>query len=46
MIETSEAEEAWCPPTFTPDGVVWTLLAWWTIDVASHSTRRCTDSST
>ena len=30
----------------TPDGVVRTLFAWWTIDVASHRTRRWTEAST
>ncbi len=45
MIETIEAEEAWWPPTFTPERFSRTLLAWWMIEVASHSTRRCTRSS-
>ena len=40
MMLTIEADDAWCPPTFTPDAVVRTLLAWWTMLVASHSTRR------
>ena len=30
---------------FTPDGVLRTLLAWWTIEVAIHSTRRSTACS-
>ena len=46
MIETIDADEAWWPPTFTPEGVSRTLLAWWMIDVASHSTRCSTASST
>ena len=39
MIDTIEADEAWWPPTFTPEGVFRTRLAWWMIEVASHSTR-------
>jgi hypothetical protein len=46
MMLTIEADEAWWPPTFTPDGVLRTRLAWWTMLVASQSTRRCTASST
>src|SRR3954468_22157820 len=42
---TIEALDAWWPPTFTPDGFGRTRLAWCTIEVASHSTRRCTASS-
>src|SRR3954469_15673956 len=45
MIDVIEADDAWWPPTFTPDGVWRTLLAWWTMLVASHSTRRWTASS-
>ncbi len=45
MMLTIEAEEAWWPPTFTPDSVDRTRLAWWTMLVASHSTRRCSSSS-
>ena len=30
---------AWCPPTFTPLRFSRTRLAWWTMLVASHSTR-------
>src|SRR4051794_41821751 len=44
MMLTIEADEAWWPPTFTPDGVSRTLFAWWTMLVASQSTRRCTAS--
>src|SRR4051812_14101656 len=43
---TIDADEAWWPPTFTPLGVFRTRLAWWTMLVASHSTRRCTASRT
>src|SRR6478735_6919787 len=46
MTLTIDADDAWWPPTFTPDGVVRTRLAWCTIDVASHSTRRCSASRT
>jgi hypothetical protein len=46
MMLTIDAEEAWWPPTFTPEDVWRTLLAWWTMLIASHSTRRCTASST
>src|ERR1044072_4758393 len=42
MIDAIDADDAWWPPTFTPDGVLRTLLAWWTIEVASHSTRLST----
>ena len=45
MIETIEALDAWWPPTFTPERFGRTRLAWWTIAVASHSTRRSTASS-
>ena len=45
MTETSDADDAWCPPTLTPDGVWRTLLAWWTIDIANHRTRSWTASS-
>src|SRR3954471_15052943 len=46
MMLTIEADEAWWPPTFTPLGVLRTRLAWWTMLVASHRTRRCTASRT
>src|SRR5918995_4745020 len=39
---TIEALEVWWPPTFTPERVSRTRLAWCTIAVASHSTRRST----
>ena len=45
MIETIDADDAWWPPTFTPEAVVRTLLAWWTIDIASHRTRSWTRAS-
>src|SRR3954470_22878159 len=46
MMLTSEADEAWWPPPFTPLGVFRTRLAWWTMLVASHRTRRWTASRT
>src|SRR6476661_287434 len=46
MTLTIDADDAWWPPTFTPEGVVRTRFAWCTIDVASHSTRRCSASRT
>jgi hypothetical protein len=39
MIVTIEAQEAWCPPTFNPDGFTRTRLAWSTIAVDSQRTR-------
>ena len=45
MIDTSDADEAWWPPTFSPSGLGRTRLAWCTIDVASHSTRCSTSRS-
>ena len=32
MIETTEADDAWCPPTFDFSGFGRTLLAWWIIE--------------
>ena len=29
MMLTIDADDAWWPPTFTPEGVSRTLLAWW-----------------
>jgi DNA-binding Lrp family transcriptional regulator len=40
MIEVIEALDAWCPPTFSPERFGRTRLAWSTIAVDSHSTRR------
>ena len=40
MIETIDADEAWCPPTFIPEGLGRTRLAWWMIAVDSHKTWR------
>src|SRR3954452_10286119 len=45
MIDTSDADDAWCPPTFSPSGLGRTRLAWCTIDVASHNTRCSTSRS-
>src|SRR5690606_40418775 len=39
MIDTIEADDAWCPPTFNPDGFGRTRLAWWMIALDNHSTR-------
>ena len=38
MIETIDAHEAWCPPTFSPLGLGRMRLAWWIIAVDVHST--------
>ena len=38
MIDTIEAHEAWCPPTFNPLGLGRIRLAWWMIAVDNHST--------
>jgi hypothetical protein len=46
MIVAIEALDAWWPPTFSPDGFGRTRLAWWTIAVASQSTRRSTAVTT
>ena len=46
MIVAIEALDAWWPPTFSPDGLGRTRLAWCTIDVASHSTRCSTAART
>src|SRR3954465_374615 len=37
MMVASEADEAWCPPTFKPSvlGRMW--LAWWMVHDDSHS---------
>src|SRR6056297_2227610 len=40
MIDTMEAELAWCPPTLIPSALGRMLLAWWIIQCESHS-RRC-----
>ncbi len=40
MIETIDAEDAWCPPTFIPPGLGRTRFAWSMIAVDSHSTWR------
>src|SRR3954453_17870100 len=42
MSDTIDALEAWWPPTFTPLRFSRTRLAWWTMLVASQSTRRST----
>ena len=38
MMVASEADEAWCPPTFRPSALSRTWLAWWMVQLASHST--------
>ncbi|WP_326726351.1 hypothetical protein OHT59_10345 [Streptomyces sp. NBC_00243] len=38
MIDTIDAEDAWCPPTFTPDSFGRTRFAWWIMAVDSQST--------
>src|SRR3954452_2770279 len=45
ISDTIEALDAWWPPTFTPERFSRTRFAWWTMLVASHSTRRWTRSS-
>ena len=45
MIDTIDADEAWCPPTLSPPGFGRTRLAWSMIAVASHSTRSSTARS-
>src|SRR4051812_32235768 len=45
MSDTLEGLDARGPPPLTPERVSRTRLAWWTMLVASHSTRRCTRSS-
>src|SRR3954451_23359040 len=46
ISDTIDALEAWWPPTLIPLGFGRTRLAWWTMAVASHSTRRWTASRT
>src|SRR4051794_7629809 len=46
MIDVIEAEDAWCPPTLTPDGVTRTLFAQWTMLVASQRIRVSIERST
>src|SRR5262245_55728308 len=38
MMVASEAEEAWCPPTFRPSSLERTLLAWWIVQAESQRT--------
>ena len=38
MTVASEADEAWCPPTFKPSMLSRTWLAWWMVQLASQST--------
>ena len=46
MIETIEAEDAWWPPTLTPEGLGRTRFARWTMAVDNQSTRSWTSRST
>jgi hypothetical protein len=46
MMLTIDALDAWWPPTFSPSPDGRTRFAWWTIDVAIHSTRRSTERKT
>jgi len=45
MMLTSEAEEAWWPPTLSPSSPFRDRFAWSTMRVASHSTRRSAAAS-
>src|SRR5262245_30340363 len=38
MTSSAEAEDAWCPPTFSPSRFGRTWLAWWIIHVDSQRT--------
>src|SRR3954469_2337367 len=44
MAVTIDADDAWCPPTFTPSPVSRSWLAAATMRTASHSTRRWSSS--
>src|SRR5262245_38543294 len=44
MIDAADADEAWWPPTFSPERFGRTRFAWWIRLVASQSTRACTAS--
>src|ERR1700756_3854389 len=46
MIETIDADDAWWPPTFTPEAVARTLFAQWTMLVASQSIRVSIEANT
>ncbi len=37
MMVASDAEDAWCPPTFSPSSLSRRWLALWIVQVASHS---------
>jgi hypothetical protein len=39
MIDTIDADDAWWPPTFKPEGFGRTRFAWWMIALDSQSTR-------
>src|ERR1700730_18075416 len=38
MMVASEADEAWCPPTFNPRLLSRTWLAWWMVQAPSQRT--------
>src|SRR3974390_334246 len=40
MMVASEAEDAWCPPTFNPSALSRRWLALWIVQLASHNTLR------
>jgi hypothetical protein len=46
MMLTIDADDAWWPPTLSPDSTRRTRLAWWTMLTANQRTRRWTASST
>ncbi|WP_433225906.1 hypothetical protein [Microtetraspora malaysiensis] len=46
MIDTIDAEDAWWPPTFKPEGFSRTRFAWWMTAEESQSTRFSTSRST
>lgn len=46
MIDTMDADEAWCPPTLSPEGFARTRFAWWVIADDSQSTLLSTSRRT
>ena len=45
MIAATEAQDAWCPPTFSPSRLGRMWLAWWIAQADSHSSLRWICSS-
>src|SRR5580700_2577798 len=45
MMVASEADEAWWPPTFSLSVFSRRWLAWWMVQLASHSTLRSSSPS-